>query len=46
VLGEIGKMVERVEKVRNANAISRPDLNRIMQEMWRSVDARVPDDAT
>jgi hypothetical protein len=46
VLGEIGKMVERVEKARSANAISRPDLNRIMQEMWRSVDARVPDDAT
>lgn len=46
VLGEIGKMVERVEKARSANAISRPDLNRIMQEMWRSVEGRVADDAT
>lgn len=46
VLGEIGRMVERVEKIRSANAISRPDLNRIMQEMWRSVEARVIDDGT
>lgn len=46
VLGEIGKMVERVEKARSANAISRPDLNRIMQELWRSVEARVPGDTT
>lgn len=45
VLGEIGKMVERVEKARSANAISRPDLNRIMQEMWRAVDARIGDEA-
>jgi hypothetical protein len=45
VLGEIGKMVERVEKARSANAISRPDLNRIMQEMWRSVEGRVSDEA-
>lgn len=45
VLGEIGKMVERVEKVRSANAISRPDLNRIMHELWRSVDTRVADEA-
>lgn len=45
ILGELGRMVERVEKIRSANAISRPDLNRIMQEMWRSVDARVTDDA-
>jgi hypothetical protein len=44
ILAEIGKMVERVEKIRAANAISRPDLNRIMQEMWRSVDARVTDE--
>ena len=46
VLGEIGKMVERVEKARSANAISRPDLNRIMHELWRSVEARVNDDGT
>lgn len=46
VLGEIGKMVERVEKLRNANAISRPDLNRIMQEMYRSVATRVTDPPT
>ena len=41
ILGEIGRMVERVEKIRSANAISRPELNRIMQELWRSVELRV-----
>lgn len=45
ILAEIGRMVERVEKIRSANAISRPELNRIMQEMWRAVEARIPDDA-
>lgn len=45
VLGEIGRMVERIEKARSANAISRPELNRLMQEMWRSVDARIADQA-
>jgi hypothetical protein len=42
----ISKMVEREEKKRSANAVSRPDLNRIMHEMWRSIEARVPDDET
>jgi hypothetical protein len=45
ILGEIGRMVERVEKIKSANAISRADLNRIMQEMWRSVEMRVTDAA-
>jgi hypothetical protein len=44
ILDAIGKAVEREEKKRSANAVSRPDLNRIMHELWRSIDARVPDD--
>jgi hypothetical protein len=44
ILSEVGRMVERVEKIRAANAISRPELNRIYQEMWRAVDALVEDD--
>jgi hypothetical protein len=43
-LDTITKIVEREEKKRSANAVSRPDLNRIMHEMWRSVEARIPDD--
>jgi hypothetical protein len=46
ILGEIARVIEREEKKRSANAVSRPDLNRIMHEMWRSVEARVPDDET
>lgn len=44
ILAETGRMVERIEKIRAANAISRPELNRIYQEMWRAVDALVDDD--
>lgn len=44
ILAEAGKMVERIEKIRAANAISRPELNRIYQEMWRAVDGRIEDD--
>lgn len=44
ILTDIGRMVERIESIRSTNAISRPDLNRIMHEMWRSVDVRVTDD--
>jgi hypothetical protein len=43
-LDTISKIVEREEKKRSANAVSRPDLNRIIHEFWRSVEARVPDD--
>lgn len=46
ILAETGKMVERIEKIRAANAVSRPELNRIYQEMWRAVDALIADDAT
>lgn len=46
ILAEVGRMVEKIEKIRSANAISRPELNRIYQEMWRAVDAEVDDDAT
>jgi hypothetical protein len=44
ILAEIGKLVERIEKARAINAISRPEMNRIMHEMWRSVELRVSDD--
>jgi hypothetical protein len=49
ILGEIGKMVERVEKARAANAISRPELYRVTGQMGRDVrdvlEACVPDPA-
>lgn len=44
VLGEIGRMVERVEKARSANAISRPEMNRVIHEMARVVDLCVADE--
>lgn len=44
ILAETGKMVERIEKIRSQNAVSRPELNRIYQEMWRAVDGLVDDD--
>lgn len=44
VLGEIGRMVERVEKARAANAISRAEMNRVVHEMARVVDLVIGDD--
>jgi hypothetical protein len=44
LLDGAGRMVERIERIRSQNAISRPELNRIMQEMWRAVDGFVTDD--
>lgn len=38
---EIGRMVERIEGIGSQNAVSRPELNRILQECWRSVDGRI-----
>lgn len=40
----IGRMVERIERIRSQNAISRPELNRIMHELWRALDVRIQDD--
>lgn len=45
-LDTITKMVERVEKVRAANAISRADMLRVMTEFGRAVDTFVHDDNT
>lgn len=45
ILAEIGKMVERVEGLRAANAISRPELNRVITEMGRVVETYVDDEA-
>lgn len=42
ILDAIGKMVERVEKARSANAISRPEMNRVIFEMGRVVDTILP----
>lgn len=46
MLAEITKIVERIERIRAANAISRPDLLRVMAEMGRVVEAHVKDDGT
>lgn len=43
MIGEVTKIAERIEKVRAANAISRPDLLRLMAEMGRVVEAHVKD---
>ena len=40
---EVTRMVERVEKTRAANAVSRPELLRILSEMGRVVDLFVAD---
>lgn len=45
IVSEVTKIAERIEKVRAANAISRPDLNRIISEMGRVVDLYVTDPA-
>lgn len=46
ILSETTKMVERVERIRAANAVSRPELFRIMGEMWRVVELNVSDAET
>lgn len=46
LLAEATKIVERMERIRNANAISHRDLNRVMHEMGRVVEAFVADEAT
>jgi len=42
---EITKIVERIEKVRASNAISRPELMRVLTEMSRVVSSLVDDPA-
>jgi hypothetical protein len=44
IVSEITKIAERIEKVRAANAISRPDLLRVMTEMGRVVAHHVRDE--
>lgn len=39
ILSEITKIVERIEKIRAIDAISRPDLHRLVQEFGRVVEA-------
>lgn len=44
ILDRVGKMVERIEKVRSANAISQPEFYRMMGEMGRVVAEYVEDE--
>jgi len=43
IVSEITKIVERIEKIRSQNAISRPELLRVMTEMGRVVERYVED---
>jgi hypothetical protein len=43
ILSEVTKIAERIERIRASNAISRPDLMRVMQEMGRIVTHHVTD---
>ncbi|MEO8604140.1 MAG: hypothetical protein ABI629_16310 [bacterium] len=45
LLAEATKIVERMERIKNANAISHKDLGRVMFEMGRVVEALVEDKA-
>lgn len=43
IVAEVTKAVERIERIRAANAISRPEFGRVMAEMGRVVEAHVRD---
>lgn len=45
IVSEITKIVARIETIRSQNAISRPDLIRVMTEMGRVVQTYVSDEA-
>lgn len=44
VVSEVTKIVERIEGIRAKNAVSRPELQRIISEMWRVLELNVADD--
>lgn len=44
IASEVTKIVERIERIRSANAISRPDLMRVLTEMGRVVAHYVTDE--
>lgn len=46
IIEAISRVVERIEKARSQNAISRPDLVRVMTEMGRVVERHVSDAPT
>lgn len=46
IVSEVTKIVERIERIRAANAVSRGDFLRVMTEMGRVVEAYVRDAAT
>jgi len=45
MVSEITKIVERIEKIKASNAISRPELMRVLTEMSRVVESFVDDPA-
>ena len=45
MVSEITKIVERIEKIKASNAISRPELMRVLTEMSRVVSSLVDDPA-
>jgi len=46
MVSEITKIVERIEKIKASNAISRPELMRVLTEMSRVVESFVREPAT
>jgi ABC-type branched-subunit amino acid transport system ATPase component len=46
IVSEVTKIVERIERIRSANAISRPEMARVMQEMARVVQTFISDEQT
>jgi len=45
IVSEVTRMVKRIEDIRSQDAVSRPELFRILQEMGRGVDMEVKDEA-
>lgn len=43
IVSEVTKIVQRIEDIRAKNAVSRPELHRIVSEMWRVVELHVGD---
>jgi hypothetical protein len=43
LVSEVTKIVERIEAIRARNAVSRPELHRVIAEMWRVLELNVQD---
>lgn len=46
IVSEVTKIAERIERIRAQNAISRPDLHRVLSEMWRVLEMYITDPTT